>query len=104
MNKLPFIGHKFDGVRVVDKNTCQFKNVCYVNIVDATNNTENSIVLENTYDEKVESHPCPKPILMSLIAILRYKIFSLILKNHYKFLSTTHSSLKIYRYVIVGRE
>ena len=78
MNNLPFIGHKFDGVRVVDKNTCQFKRVYYVNIVDATNTTENNIVLEDPCEE-VERHPCPKPILMSLIAILRYKIFSLIL-------------------------
>ena len=79
MNNLPFIGHKFDGVRVVDKNTCQFKKICYVNIVDATDNSENSIVLEDPCEEKVERHPCPKPILMSLIAILRYKFFSLVI-------------------------
>ena len=70
LNSLPLIGYKFGGVHLVDQNTCQFKSVCYVNIVDVADNSKNNIILEESYG-KVEKHPCPKSILMSLVSIIR---------------------------------
>ena len=61
----------FEGVHVVTNDTCAFKKVCYLDIIDLANYSENNIFLEELCSNRIEKHPCPKSILNGIVGILR---------------------------------
>ena len=59
-------------VRIVNSNTCQFKEIVYLNLVDVSSDNGNDLVVDRSLIGGVsKTHQCPPSVAQGVVAILR---------------------------------
>lgn len=70
--KLPWCRQMLSHMRITNSNTCQFKEIVYLNLVDIVHNEGNEIVIDRTMRGGNKTRiPCPDAVAQGVASILK---------------------------------
>jgi len=66
------LGSRFSQTRIVNSDTCQFKEMVYLNLVDAVTNEGNELVVDRSVcGAGKKTYACPISVAQAVVGILR---------------------------------
>ncbi len=74
LKRVPILGKRYcPRTRIVTSNTCQFKEIAYLDVIDVGSTVGNLLVVDRSpRGGDVKSYPCPPTVSQSAVAIVKW--------------------------------